>query len=65
MSRRCLDAATQAAAESGVDTLDLHSAAMHDTNVAATTDALLPFAPSEDGVSHPPNTGQTGRTARL
>ena len=39
----------------GVETLDLHSGAAHDTmHVANVTDAGLLFAPSEDGVSHSP-----------
>jgi N-carbamoyl-L-amino-acid hydrolase len=55
MSDRCLAAATTAADERGVDTVRLHSAAMHDTaTVAAVTDAGLLFAPSVDGVSHSP-----------
>jgi N-carbamoyl-L-amino-acid hydrolase len=39
----------------GIETLDLHSGAAHDTmHVASVTDACLLFAPSEDGVSHNP-----------
>ena len=55
LSERTLVAAERAADACGVDTLRLHSAAMHDTaNVAAVTDAGLLFAPSVDGVSHSP-----------
>jgi N-carbamoyl-L-amino-acid hydrolase len=39
----------------GVETVDLHSGAAHDTmHVANVTDACLLFAPSEDGISHNP-----------
>jgi N-carbamoyl-L-amino-acid hydrolase len=39
----------------GVETMDMHSGAAHDTqNVADVTDACLLFAPSKDGISHNP-----------
>ncbi|WP_092733483.1 M20 family metallo-hydrolase [Halopenitus persicus] len=55
MSERCTGAIANAATKCGVDAIELHSAAMHDTaNVATVTDAGLLFAPSEKGVSHSP-----------
>lgn len=55
MSDRCVSAAATATARRGVDSIRLHSAAMHDTaNVAGVTDAVLLFAPSREGVSHSP-----------
>jgi N-carbamoyl-L-amino-acid hydrolase len=55
LTDRCLTAAAAAATTQEVDAVRLHSAAMHDTaNVAGVTDAVLLFAPSEDGVSHSP-----------
>jgi len=54
-SDRVRDAAAAAAAETGADSLQLSSGAIHDTaNVAAVTDASLLFAPSEGGFSHSP-----------
>ncbi|WP_336023583.1 Zn-dependent hydrolase [Halobellus salinisoli] len=55
MSRRCRDALHAAGADGGLDTIDLHSGAGHDTmHVADVTDAALLFAPSRDGISHNP-----------
>ncbi|UPV75190.1 Zn-dependent hydrolase [Halorussus limi] len=55
MSERCRDALHEAGASAGIETLDLHSGAAHDTmHVANATDAALLFAPSEDGISHNP-----------
>ena len=55
MSERCRAAIHEAGARTGIDTLDLHSGAGHDTmNVAGVTDAGLLFAPSRDGISHNP-----------
>jgi N-carbamoyl-L-amino-acid hydrolase len=53
---RCIDAARRAAVQCDIDALDMVSPALHDTaNVSAVTDAVLLFAPSENGVSHHPN----------
>lgn len=55
MSDRCVSVAAQAADHQDVESMRMHSAAMHDTaNVASVTDTVLLFAPSEDGVSHNP-----------
>ncbi|MFC6976022.1 Zn-dependent hydrolase [Halomicroarcula sp. GCM10025709] len=55
MSDRCRDALHAAGRTAGIDTLDLHSGAGHDTmHVADVTDAALLFAPSRDGISHNP-----------
>jgi N-carbamoyl-L-amino-acid hydrolase len=55
LSDRCCRALRQAAAEAGVDTVDLHSGAGHDTIcIADVTDAAMLFAPSRDGASHTP-----------
>ena len=55
MSERCRDALHEAGANAGIETMDLHSGAAHDTmHVASVTDAALLFAPSRDGVSHSP-----------
>ncbi|WP_435146971.1 hydantoinase/carbamoylase family amidase [Halobaculum sp. P14] len=55
LSERLRDAAHRAGVAAGVDTMDLHSGAAHDTmHVADVTDAALLFAPSRDGVSHNP-----------
>ena len=55
MSDRLRTVALDAAAETGVDAMELHSGAAHDTmHVADVTDAALLFAPSVDGVSHNP-----------
>ena len=55
MADRVREAARAAGERAGVETLDLHSGAAHDTmHVANVTDAGLLFAPSEDGVSHSP-----------
>ncbi|WP_129115637.1 M20 family metallo-hydrolase [Halegenticoccus tardaugens] len=55
MSDRLRRIAHRAGEGAGVDTVDLHSGAAHDTmHVAGATDAALLFAPSRDGVSHNP-----------
>ena len=55
MSTRLRDALHAAGDAAGIETLDLHSGAGHDTmHVAGVTDAALLFAPSVDGVSHNP-----------
>ncbi|WP_435063755.1 M20 family metallo-hydrolase [Halobaculum sp. EA56] len=55
MAERLREAAHRAGADAGLDTLDLHSGAAHDTmHVADVTDAALLFAPSRDGISHNP-----------
>ncbi len=56
MSDRLRRAAHDAGAQAGVETIDLHSGAAHDTmHVAGVTDAALLFAPSRDGISHNPS----------
>ncbi|WP_122091261.1 Zn-dependent hydrolase [Halalkalicoccus subterraneus] len=53
MSERCITALHGAATRTGVDTVDLHSGAGHDTmHVAKATDGGLVFAPSKGGYSH-------------
>jgi N-carbamoyl-L-amino-acid hydrolase len=55
MSDRLRTALHDAAGRTGVETLDLHSGAFHDTTyVARVIDAAMLFAPSRDGVSHSP-----------
>ncbi len=55
MSDRLREAAHRAGAAAGLETMDIHSGAAHDTmHVAGVTDASLLFAPSRDGVSHNP-----------
>ncbi|XVH31566.1 M20 family metallo-hydrolase [Haloferacaceae archaeon DSL9] len=55
MSERLRAAAHDAGAAAGIETMDLHSGAAHDTmHIAAVTDASLLFAPSRDGISHNP-----------
>jgi len=55
MSERVRETATAAAKAEGIETIDCHSGAFHDTtHVGRKTDAGLLFAPSEDGVSHTP-----------
>ncbi|QLG62612.1 Zn-dependent hydrolase [Halorarum salinum] len=55
MSERLRAAAHEAGDAVGIDTIDLHSGAAHDTmHVADVTDAALLFAPSRDGISHNP-----------
>ncbi|MFC6723278.1 M20 family metallo-hydrolase [Halobium palmae] len=55
LADRGIDAIVDAARARDVDSVRLHSAAMHDTaNVARVTDGGLLFAPSEDGASHSP-----------
>lgn len=55
MSDRVRSAAHGAAERAGLEAMDLHSGAAHDTmHVADVTDAGLLFAPSQDGISHNP-----------
>ncbi|RQG88107.1 Zn-dependent hydrolase [Natrarchaeobius halalkaliphilus] len=55
LSERCIDAINRGADRQGVDSMDLYSAAIHDTaNVSTVTDAGMLFAPSRDGISHSP-----------
>ena len=55
MSDRPREAAHAAGERVGIETVDLHSGAAHDTmHVADVTDAALLFAPSRDGISHNP-----------
>ncbi|AQL44775.1 Zn-dependent hydrolase (plasmid) [Halorientalis sp. IM1011] len=55
MTDRCLDALRTGAADSEIETLDLHSGAGHDTmHIAKVTDAGMLFAPSRGGISHSP-----------
>ncbi|GAA0258697.1 M20 family metallo-hydrolase [Halobaculum roseum] len=55
MAERLREAAHRAGDAVGIDTLDLHSGAAHDTmHVANVTDASLLFAPSREGISHNP-----------
>ena len=55
MASRCRDALRNAGARAGIDTLDLHSGAAHDSMyVARVTDAGMLFAPSRAGLSHTP-----------
>lgn len=55
MAPRCRDALRAAGDRAGIDTLDLHSGAAHDSMyVARVTDAGMLFAPSRDGLSHTP-----------
>ncbi|QZP37970.1 M20 family metallo-hydrolase [Halobaculum magnesiiphilum] len=55
MAERLREATHRAGDGAGIDTLDLHSGAAHDTMyVADVTDASLLFAPSREGISHNP-----------
>ena len=55
MADRCRTALRRAGERLGLETVELHSQAAHDTvNVAAVTDAGMLFAPSRNGVSHSP-----------
>ena len=55
MSEALRAAAHRAGKEAGIETMDMHSGAAHDTmHVADVTDASLLFAPSVDGISHNP-----------
>lgn len=55
MADRVRTAAHDAAERAGLETIDLHSGAGHDSqHVARVTDAGMLFAPSRDGVSHSP-----------
>lgn len=55
MSDRCRRIAHEAGIGADIETMDMHSAAGHDTmNVARETEAALLFAPSKDGISHNP-----------
>ncbi|MDJ1434823.1 Zn-dependent hydrolase [Halostagnicola sp. A-GB9-2] len=53
MSDRCIATLHSAATQAGINTIELHSGAGHDTmHIAKVTDAGLVFAPSEGGYSH-------------
>jgi len=55
MAERCRTALHGGAGSAGVEAMDLHSGAAHDSmHVARVTDAGMLFAPSHDGVSHSP-----------
>jgi N-carbamoyl-L-amino-acid hydrolase len=55
MDERCTTALREAAAETDVPTMDLHSGAGHDTmHIAKVTDSGMLFAPSRGGISHSP-----------
>ncbi|QCJ48432.1 M20 family metallo-hydrolase [Haloprofundus sp. MHR1] len=55
MADRLREAAHAAGETAGIETMDMHSGAAHDTmHVADVTDAALLFAPSRDGISHNP-----------
>ena len=55
MSDRLREEVHAAGDRTGIETIDLHSGAAHDTmHVATVTDAALLFAPSRDGISHNP-----------
>ena len=55
MDDRCREALHGAGDDAGIETLDMHSGAAHDTmHVAEVTDAGMLFAPSRDGISHNP-----------
>ncbi len=55
MGARPRRAVHEAGENAGIETLDLHSGAAHDTmHVANVTDAAMLFAPSRDGISHNP-----------
>lgn len=55
MADRCTDALHTATDRAGVDALELHSGAGHDTmHIAKVTDAGMIFAPSRRGISHSP-----------
>ena len=55
MDERCTTALREAAAETNVPAMDLHSGAGHDTmHIAKVTDSGMLFAPSRGGISHSP-----------
>ncbi len=55
MGTRPQQALHEAGESAGIETLDLHSGAAHDTmHVANVTDAAMLFAPSRNGISHNP-----------
>lgn len=55
MSERCIATLRNVADAAGIDQLEFHSGAGHDTmHLAAVTDAGMLFAPSRDGISHSP-----------
>ncbi len=55
LADRAIEAIQRGAGRAGVETLELHSGAGHDTmHIATATDAGMLFAPSIDGVSHNP-----------
>jgi N-carbamoyl-L-amino-acid hydrolase len=55
MAERCRGALHEGADAAGLEAIDLHSGAAHDSmHVANVTDAGMLFAPSRDGISHNP-----------
>jgi N-carbamoyl-L-amino-acid hydrolase len=55
MSEKCMAALQRGADRAGIETMELHSGAGHDTmHVATVTDAGMVFSPSQDGISHSP-----------
>jgi N-carbamoyl-L-amino-acid hydrolase len=55
MAARCRRAVREGGKRAGIETMELHSGAAHDSMyVARVTDAGMLFAPSRDGVSHNP-----------
>ncbi|ELZ04916.1 hydantoinase/carbamoylase family amidase [Natrialba chahannaoensis JCM 10990] len=55
MSDRCIHALSTAAETAGIESIELHSGAGHDTmHVAKVTESGLIFAPSHNGISHSP-----------
>jgi N-carbamoyl-L-amino-acid hydrolase len=55
MAERCRGALHDGADAAGLEAIDLHSGAAHDSmHVANVTDAGMLFAPSRDGISHNP-----------
>jgi N-carbamoyl-L-amino-acid hydrolase len=56
MAARCRTALHEGATAAGLEAVDLHSGAAHDSmHVASVTDAGMLFAPSRDGISHSPH----------
>ena len=56
MADRAIEAIHAGAGAAGIEAMDLHSGAGHDTmHVATATDAGMLFAPSVDGISHSPS----------
>lgn len=55
ISQRCINTATQAAADNDISYQIMSSSAMHDTaNIIDHSESVLLFAPSADGISHNP-----------